>query len=81
MSEWDVIIVLCTVIPIIAVFGGIAWKFGSMLTELKGMIENVSMVVDIIKKDHEENNREMTKRLDDHELRIRETEITLSKLK
>lgn len=81
MNEWDVIIVLCTVIPIIGVFGGVAWKFGSMLTELKGMINNVTVVVEIIKADHEETNKQINQKLNDHEIRIRETEITLSKLK
>lgn len=78
MAEWDVFIVVGSIVSFVTVFAGVAWKFGSMISKLEGLIVSLSETVNRIEEDQKLNKHEISERLEDHEIRIRQTEITLA---
>ena len=44
--EWQVVSVIVTLVSFIAIFVGCAWKFGSMITKLETLIENLSNTIE-----------------------------------
>lgn len=80
MTEWDVFLVVGSVVSFVAVFAGVAWKFGAMITKLQGLIENLAKTIERIEEDQKSEHMEIMGRLDDHDIRIRQTELTITEL-
>ena len=80
MNEWDIVLALSVIVPFIAIFAGIAWRFGSMITELKTMIENLSHTIDRIENEQKEDSKMIMTRIEDHDLRLRQVEKEIIKL-
>lgn len=74
MTEWEVVGVLITLVSFVAIFVGSAWKFGSMITKLETLIENLSQTIDRIEMEQKEDKQVILNRIDDHDMRLRQVE-------
>ena len=78
--EWQVVTVLVTLVSFIAIFVGCAWKFGSMITKLETLIENLSKTIDRIEDEQIKQAEKIEQRLDEHSERIRRVENSIIRL-
>lgn len=74
MTEWQVVGVIITLVSFIAVFVGCAWKFGSMITKLETLIENLTHTIDRIEAEQKEDKQQILARIEDHDSRLRQVE-------
>lgn len=78
--EWQVVSVLVTLVSFIAIFVGCAWRFGSMITKLETLIENLSHTIDRIEQDRKEDKEQILARIEDHDKRLMTVEKDIVKL-
>ena len=74
------IIALSVIVPFIAIFAGIAWRFGSMISELKTLIVNLSGTIERLETEQKEDKQQILSRIEDHDLRLRQVEKEIVKL-
>lgn len=74
MTEWEVTGVIITLVSFIAIFVGCAWKFGSMITKLETLIENLTHTIDRIEAEQKEDKQQILARIEDHDSRLRQVE-------
>lgn len=80
MTEWEVMGVIITLVSFIAIFVGCAWKFGSMITKLETLIENLSQTIERIEQEQKEDKQQILTRIEDHDNRLRQVEKEIIKL-
>lgn len=78
--EWQVVTILVTLVSFIAIFVGCAWKFGSMITKLETLIQNLSNTIEKMEEDQERDKQQILSEIHDHDLRLRSVEQQIIKL-
>ena len=78
--EWQIVTVIVTLVSFIAIFVGCAWKFGSMITKLETLIQNLSNTITKMEADQEKDKQQILAEIHDHDMRLRSVEKEIIKL-
>lgn len=78
--EWQVVSVIVTLVSFIAIFVGCAWKFGSMITKLETLIQNLSNTIEKMEAEQEKDKLQILQRIEEHDKRLGHVEKEIIKL-
>lgn len=80
MTQWDIVVTLTVIVPFIVIFASIAWRFGSMISELKTMIENLTDTIKRLETEQKEDKQQILNRIEEHDTRLRQVEKELVRI-